>query len=287
MSDELDIACHINVVTDGIGAENFEASLDALAALGYRSVVLHPLDPVSTDSAALRRAFAASGLSPITIAGQSPEADVSSADPSIGAAGEAELLRQLELLLEIGGDQLNGVPYGVFGHPMAPVGADALARAAEAVGRVADRAHELGVTMTFEVVNRYEIAAINTAAQAIEFVRRSGSEHLRIHLDSFHMGVEEADSFAAVESAVGSLGYLELGQSGRGPIGTGSVDNAGVVRTALAAGYRGRIGVEAFSRGIIPTFVADLLAIWREPYPDGLRLAADAIALIRGAASTV
>ncbi len=62
MSDELDIACHINVVTGGVGAEDFEASLDALAALGYRSVVLHPLDPGSTDTAALRRCFAGCGL---------------------------------------------------------------------------------------------------------------------------------------------------------------------------------------------------------------------------------
>src|SRR3546814_1702259 len=67
------------------------------------------------------------------------------------------------------------------------------------------------------------------------------------------------------------------------PIGTGSVDNAAIVRTALAAGYRGRIGVEAFSRSILPAFVADLLAIWREPYSDGLQLAADAITLIRDA----
>jgi len=277
---DLDVACHLNVLVPDAAPERVGTALDALAAAGYRRVVLPPLDPEATDATALARAFADRGLAPITIAGQLPSADVSSADAEVRAAGAAMLRAALDLTVALGGDQMNGVPYGPFGDPTAPVGREAFERAAVEVGRVADEAHERGVTMTFEVLNRYETAVVNTAAQAIDFVGASGSDHLRIHLDTFHMAVEEADISAAIRSALPKLAYLELGQSGRGPLGSGAVDIAAVVRQALDDGYEGRWGVEAFSRSVIAPPVADMLAIWRAPYEDGLELAVDALRVI-------
>jgi D-psicose/D-tagatose/L-ribulose 3-epimerase len=110
----------------------------------------------------------------------------------------------------------------------------------------------------------------------MHFVGLSGSDHLRIHLDTFHMAIEEADIMGAIRVALPRLGYLELGQSGRGRLSTGALDIAEIVRQALDLGYGGRIGVEAFSRGILDPAVADMLAIWRSPYDDGVELATDA-----------
>lgn len=273
---DLDLACHINVVYPDVFSDGFTTALDGLAALGYQRVVMHPLDPAATDTDRLRGLLADRGLSPITIAGQMPGADVSSEDEAERAAGEAALREQVDLTVAIGGDQMNGVPYGLFSKPAGPTSAAAFERAAIGVGRVADYAHERGLMMTFEVLNRYETSAINTAEQAMAFVGLSGSDHLRIHLDSFHMLVEEADVSAAIRHALPKLGYLELGQSGRGPLSTGALDVAAVVARAIQDGYRGRWGVEAFSRPLLVEPVADLLAIWRTPYADGLALAADA-----------
>ncbi|BDZ47543.1 sugar phosphate isomerase/epimerase family protein [Naasia aerilata] len=213
--------------------------------------------------------------------GQSPDADVSSPDSGVRAAGVAALRRTLDFTVAVGSDQLNGVPYGLFGHPSSPTSREAFQRSAAEVGRVADEAHERGVTMTFEVLNRYETSLVNTAAQALDYVAASGSDHLRIHLDTFHMAIEEADMAAAIRLALPRLGYLELGQSGRGPLATGVVDIPAVVRGALRDGYTGRFGLEAFSRPILPEFVGDMLAIWRETYEDGARLAADAMSTIQ------
>ncbi len=69
--------------------------------------------------------------------------------------------------------------------------------------------------MTFEVLNRYETAMINTAVQAMEYVALSGSENLKIHLDTFHMAIEESNTFDPISPALAKLGYLELGQSSR------------------------------------------------------------------------
>jgi D-psicose/D-tagatose/L-ribulose 3-epimerase len=64
-------------------------------------------------------------------------------------------------------------------------------------------------------------------------------------------------------------------------LSTGVVDNAAVVRHVVAAGYNGPIGVEAFSRSILPSFVSDALAIWRQPYADGRALATEAAEIMR------
>jgi len=282
---ELEVACHLNVLVAGVDVAGFEAALDELAAIGYTRVVLPPVDPDAIDATAFGRAFAERGLVPVPIAGQSPEADVSSPDAGVRALGADALRRMVRFTAEIGGDQLNGVPYGLFGRAAHALERSAIERSASLVGSVADAAARDGVRLAFEVLNRYETAMVNTAAQAIAYHRLAGSPNLFVHLDTFHMAIEEADLAAAVRDTVPVLGYLELGQSGRGPLGAGVVDNAEVVRVARAAGYRGPIGVEAFSAGILSPLANDALAIWRSPYTDGVALARAAYDLIRDAAA--
>jgi D-psicose/D-tagatose/L-ribulose 3-epimerase len=140
------------------------------------------------------------------------------------------------------------------------------------------------VTLTFEVLNRYEEAMINTAARAREYVEVAGSPHLGIHLDTFHMAIEEADMADAVRRSAPRMRFLELGQSARGDLATGAVDVPAILRAAWGAGYRGRIGVEGFSRAINSEAGANRLAVWRAPFDDGLAFAARAIALVHAAA---
>ena len=276
------LACLINVLTGDTSLEALPSSLDSLQALGFTHVVLSPMDPTSPEAPALKQLFAERNLCPITIfGGQSPESSVGSEDAEVRAAGLAAMKATVDLTLALGGTQMNGVPYGVFGKPDAPAPSGYFARAAREVGKAAEYAHERGITMTFEVLNRYETSLINTATQAMDFAELSESEHLKIHLDTFHMAIEESDMFAAITMALPRLGYLELGQSGRGKLGSGVVDPVAVVAHALSAGYTGPIGVEAFSRTILPGFVSDALSIWREPYTSGLSLATEAVELIR------
>lgn len=275
-----DIACHINVYVPALDDAGFEPALADLAALGYSRVVLSPMAP-DTDVAPLGSAFEAAGLTPVTLAVQDPEADVSSADPHIRQRGVDSLLAALELTKALGSDQMNGVPYGLFGRADDILVEERVATAAQLVGQVAERAKEDGIAVNFEVLNRYETSMLNTAAQAVDFVTASGSDNLRIHLDTFHMAIEESDMAAAVTHAAPHLGYLELGQSGRGLISAGSADNRAVLAAAKTAGYAGPIGVEAFTRNVVGPIGGSMLAIWRDTYPDGHVVAADAMTLIR------
>lgn len=278
----LSIACHSNILVADASFETLPKALDTISSLGYSHVVLPPIDSASTDVPGLAKMITERGLAPITmVGGLSPETDVGSPDAEVRAAGAALIRSVVDFTVDLGGDQINGVPYGTFGHPAGPIAPAAFVRAAREVGQAADYAHARGITLTFEVLNRYETSLVNTAAQAMDFVTLSESDHLRIHLDTFHMAIEEADMGEAIRLALPKLGYLELGQSGRGLLGTGVVDVSGIVQLALEAGYAGRFGVEAFSRSVLPAGLGDVLAIWRDPYASGAELAADAVRVIQ------
>ncbi|UOR01844.1 sugar phosphate isomerase/epimerase [Leucobacter allii] len=278
----LDAACHLNALLADVDPGALPGALDRLAGLGYRRVVLPPVDPEALDASALAACCAERGIVPIPIAGQEPGADVSSEEPEERRAGAAALRRMIDLTVRLGGDQLNGVPYGLFARADRAAPPAAVARAAAAVGEAAEYAHERGVTLTFEVLNRYETAVVNTAEQAMAFAEASGSPHLGIHLDAFHMLVEEADIAAAIRTALPRLRFLELGQSGRGRLATGALDLPALVADALDAGYGGRWGVEAFSAPLLTAPARAALAVWRAPFSDGPALAAEAAGILRG-----
>jgi D-psicose/D-tagatose/L-ribulose 3-epimerase len=275
----VDLACQSAAFTTDPFSPEFTRSLPVLRDAGYRRVVLGPLDPSSRGVADLAQRIGDAGLVPITMAVQSPEANVGSEDPHVRRRGFDQLRRFVDLTVRMGGDQLNGVPYGVHGDARSRPAEGRLARVAELVGDVADEAAAAGIMMTFEVVNRYETSVLNTAAEAVRFVELSGSRNLRIHLDTFHMAIEEADLMGAIGHALPHLGYLEFGQSSRGLLSTGSLDLAAVLEGTLALGYTGRFGVEGFSRSVMQGPVADALKIWDTTFASGEEFVHDAAVL--------
>ncbi|HWK98787.1 MAG TPA: sugar phosphate isomerase/epimerase, partial [Parapedobacter sp.] len=63
---------------------------------------------------------------------------------------------------------------------------------------LASYAGSLNITLAVEPLNRYETDFINTCSQALELVAAVGSDHLKIHLDSYHMNIEEKDLAKAI-----------------------------------------------------------------------------------------
>ena len=193
--------------------------------------------------------------------------------PTSARPGRRRCARIVDLTVALGGDQMNGVPYGLFGPPAGPTSR----RGGRALGAarwdaVADYAHERGVTMTFEVLNRYETSlrqhrrAGDGTTSAL-----SGSEHLRIHLDTFHMAVEEAD-IAAADPHGAARARLPRARAVRAR-GCSAPERSTSPRScaqALDDGYAGRGGASRRSRARCSSIrAADMLAIWRSPYDDG------------------
>jgi D-psicose/D-tagatose/L-ribulose 3-epimerase len=121
---------------------------------------------------------------------------------------------------------------------------------------------------------------LNTVDQALDYLDYSDHPNLLLHLDTFHLAIEEAEPVAAVQAALPKIGYFELNQSHRGRLDQGSLDLAAMSDPLEKAGYSGWIGVEAFARSRMADDHANALAIWRDQFNDANGLARNALEII-------
>jgi D-psicose/D-tagatose/L-ribulose 3-epimerase len=266
-------------------AQEISSILERAAEIGFDHVVvpLRRFDEV--DPAALSKVFQQHGIVPLNTAGVPPDADVSSTNRATRQRGIARLTTAIGLARDMGSIQINGVIYAPLIRADGPAGADAFRRSAESLGRVAECAVAAGVRLALEIVNRYETNLINTVEQGLSYLQIAAHPNLSLHLDTFHMSIEEADPVAAIKAALPRIGYFELDQSHRGYLRQGSLQLEHWVRTLVMAGYTGIVGIEAFSRSKMSPDHADALAIWRDTFDDGDRLARDGYEMIMRASS--
>ncbi|TIV49488.1 MAG: sugar phosphate isomerase/epimerase, partial [Mesorhizobium sp.] len=130
-----------------------------------------------------------------------------------------------------------------------------------------------GVTLNLEIVNRFESNLLNTATQGLAFIEDTGSDNIFLHLDTFHMNIEEADVGLAIRRAAKKIGYVHIGESHRGFLGTGSIDFAAIFDALTAIGYRDDLSFESFSSEIVDENLSRKTAIWRNLWTDNMELA--------------
>ena len=127
-----------------------------------------------------------------------------------------------------------------------------------------------------EVVNRFETNLLNTTAQGMKFIDDTGSDHVRLHLDTFHMNIEEANPAAAIRLAGDRLGYFHIGESNRGYLGDGVIDFDLIFDALLDIGYARDVVFESFSSAIVDEGLSLACAIWRDTWTKNDSLAAHA-----------
>jgi len=199
--------------------------------------------------------------------------DISSGDPGKQARGEARLMQVLEVARDIGATHVCGILYSAFQKYFEPPTQAGIAGSVEVMRRIGERAAKDGITIGLEVVNRYESNVLNTAAQAVSYAKRVGLPNVRVHLDTYHMNIEEADLESALIDTGTMMGYFHIGESGRGYLGAGNIDFDRVFRGLAKAGYEGPITFESFSSAVVNKQLQGILGIWRNLWEDGADLA--------------
>lgn len=101
-----------------------------------------------------------------------------------------------------------------------------------------------GVRLLIEAINRYEINTMRTAEEILAFLDRFGLQNTYVHLDSFHMNIEEADPAQAIRACGARLGYYHAADNTRRYPGCGSIDFDAQMRALAEIGYRGCISLE-------------------------------------------
>jgi D-psicose/D-tagatose/L-ribulose 3-epimerase len=257
------------------------AIVDRAAALGLDAIEIPLMELDAVDPAAIRERAAAAGLDVLTSVVCADDTDPSSEDERIRAAALDFLNACVDATADMGASVFTGVTYSALGRrpERRPTRTDA-ERAAEVLRAAARHAAGRGVTIGIEPVNRYETFLVNTAAQALELMQLVGEPNVGVHLDAYHMNIEEDDFRAPVELVAEHLVHFHLSESHRGIPGRGTVDWEGIMGALGDAGYSGYVGLESFAE--VSDAMRGATCIWRDLAPSSDELVREGLAYLKG-----
>lgn len=251
-------------------------ALDRSAEQGYELVELANLRTEDFDLDRIGRRAQDLGLGLTMTMGLAPEADVSSADEAVAAHGRHELDVAIKAARDVGAVSLGGIIYSAHQKYTTMPTEDQWQRSIAAVGNAAGTASDCGVRLVLEIVNRFETNLLNTTAQGLKFLDTLGDDSVQLHLDTFHMNIEETNPEGAIRMAGDRLGYFHVGENNRGYLGDGVIDFAGIFDALLDIGYDGDVVYESFSSAVVDEKLARACAIWRDTWTESAPLAGHA-----------
>jgi D-psicose/D-tagatose/L-ribulose 3-epimerase len=179
---------------------------------------------------------------------------------------------------DAGGHSFSGVIYSQYMKPAKCMPTEQEWEfSANCLREVARYAADLGVIVGVEPVTRYESYLLNTSEQAVRLAGMVGEPNLFVHLDSYHMNVEEKSFYGAIKTAGSRLKYFHMCENDRGIVGTGHVDWDGVFKAFQEIGFDGYLGFEGFAD------CSDNMStwVWRKLASDGETFVRESVAFAR------
>lgn len=198
-------------------------------------------DGFAADTAEAARLLADAGLGVACSRGLALDADVSSEDPAVVERGVELLMESIRISHELGAVVLTGALYGAFGKASVPLSSAGRANIVASLKEASQAAARVGMTLGLEVCNGYETNVVNTATEALVMVDDIGAYNVMVHLDVYHMNIEEEDFVRPVKLVGDRLGYVHVGENHRGYLGSGHVDFASFFRALADIDYAGGI----------------------------------------------
>ena len=275
------LGIHALVWAGDLEPASIESAARQTQASGYDFLELSLHDTTHLDVAHARATLAEQGLGVACSRGLSFDADISSDDPAVVARGEVLLRDSVEVAAALGARNLCGALYSALGKYAGPVTEKGYANAIAVLKEVAVEAERHGLGLGIEVVNRYETHVLNTAAQALRFIDAIGADNVYVHLDTYHMNIEESDLVQPVLDCGDRLGYVHIGENHRGYLGAGAIDFGSFFHALRRIDYRGGITFESFSSAVVMPGLCSDLAVWRNLWSDGMDLAMSARAFMQ------
>lgn len=122
-----------------------------------------------------------------------------------------------------------------------------------------------GRKICLEPLNRFETDFINTCDQGLKMIRAVKNPALTLHLDTFHMNIEEKNQAAAIRKAGKHLGHFHACGSDRGTPGNDHIDWPSIKKALKGIRYKGDVVIESFTTDV--KVIAKAAAIWRRMEP--------------------
>ncbi|HYE83515.1 MAG TPA: sugar phosphate isomerase/epimerase family protein [Clostridia bacterium] len=121
-------------------------------------------------------------------------------------------------------------------------------RLAGNIKELAIYAMDKNVRILIEAINRYELNFLNTGRAILDLIGKYEIPNTFVHLDTFHMNIEEDDINSTIRYCADKLGYVHFADSNRKYPGAGHLDFASIVKTLKDINYQGYVSVECLRK---------------------------------------
>lgn len=221
-------------------------SIPVVAELGYDGIEIALHDPKSVDTHQVNQLLSRHGVSvPVVSTGQISRVrslHFVDSNPEIRRQAVDAFAEVIELADRFRADINVSLVRGNVSEGMGMDTAVEMLR--EALGTLCGKAAGYGLNLLLEQMNRYETNLLNSITDVGEFIRESGIANLKIHADTYHMNIEDADMCAILREFHTELGYIHFSDSNRLAPGEGHIDFAKILETLHDINYDRWIGIE-------------------------------------------
>lgn len=237
-------------------------------AMGFDILELACENPELLDLQQVKNDLEKNYLMPVVCGAFGPDRNICSSDPKIVENARIYIRWLLDAAVELGSPVVCGPMYSAVGKEHL---ADDQARQAEwnravsGIREMAQYAKSKNVKLALETLNRFETDMLNIVSQGLEFIKQTGMDNVGLHLDTFHMHLEEKNSGDAIRLANQKIYHFHACENDRGVPGTGQVHWNEVAKALKDVNYGGPVVIESFTSQVKE--IARAVCIWREIAP--------------------
>ncbi len=250
--------------------------------MGFDILEVAVEDPGLIDPETVKAALDHNGLQGIICGAFGPDRNICSSKPQFVANAKAYIRWLVDAAFIIGSPVICGPMYSAVGKEHLE---DPAARSAEwdcaveGIREMAKYAAPKNIRLAMEPLNRFETDMINVVSQGLDFADQVGMDNVGLHLDTFHMHLEERSSADAIRRASDRIFHFHACENDRGIPGTGQVHWNDVATALKEVSYGDAVVIESFTAQVKE--IARAVCIWREIAPSQDAIASNGLKFLK------
>ena len=256
--------------------------IDKIKGMGFDFIEIAVESPALIELNTLKSALRQKGMQAIMCGVFGPGRNLSSLEAEERANAESYLKWMIEAAAELEAGPVTGPMYSAVGKARLEDPADREREwqfAVSGLKAMCKYAAEHDVRLAFEPLNRFETDLVNVVEQGLQLIADVGESNLGLHIDTFHMHLEEKDPAAAIRKAGDRVFHVHACENDRGVPGTGQVDWDEIFKALREINYQGIVSIESFTPEV--KSIARAVCIWRTIAPDQDSIARDGLEFLK------